>query len=137
MTQVKFLYEKDSTDVYAYFPQLPFTVDEGKDGLFTCYAPIGQHSACHVDYANECKEAIHNQYHKLLLELVGQGYKDLVVMNSEPIKCYRKPTIEEINFGLGVTHYRDFTIAEIGIAKTGWIKSWFISKDDGLRYNHY
>lgn len=102
-----------------------------------CYAHIGQHSACHANYVAECKEAIHNQYHELLRELVGQGYKDLVVMNQEQIKCYRNPTKDEIKFGYGATHYRSFPLSEIGINKKGWIKSWFVSKDDGLRYYHY
>lgn len=135
MTQVKFLYEKDSKDVFAFFPTLTYSVDEGKDGLFTCYAPIGQHSACHIDYANECKEAPINEYWPLLNELIGQGHNDLQIMNEHKIQCHRQPTKEECKRGYGAIHYRDFTLSIIGLkkGKAMW-KDWFKSPDDGLRY---
>jgi len=123
MTKVKFLIEPNGTDpIMAYFPD-----DD------SCYNHIGQHSGCSLAYANECKEAVTNDYLPLLKELVGQGYKDLVIMNSQQITAHRKPTAGEIKFGEGATHYRDFTMAEIGITKTGDIKQWF-KADDGLRY---
>jgi len=134
MTKVLFLIEKDSeNDVFAYFPELPYSVDEGKDGLFTCYAPIGQHSDCHNDYAKECKEADFNQYSDLLRELIGQGYKDLHILNSQQFEYHRKPTESELKFGEGSTHYRSFTLAQIGITKSGNLKKWVLA-DDGLRY---
>ena len=135
MEQVKFLIEKPEgnlpCDVFAFFPDQQYThLDKN---LFTCYAHIGQHSSCHIDYANECKEANYNQYSDLLKELIGQGYKNLVVLNTQVIECHRPPTKGEIKFGEGATHYRSFTIAQIGITKTGDIKKWFVA-DDGLRY---
>lgn len=135
MTQVKFLYDKDSKDVFAFFPTITYSVNEGKDGLFSCYAPIGQHSACHIDYANECKEAPINEYIDLLRELIGQGYDDLQIMNSNEIECHRPPTKWEIKFGEGATHYRYFPLSVIGLkkGKAMW-KDWFIAPDDGLRY---
>jgi hypothetical protein len=47
-TKVKFLYHENTEDLMAYFPEERYNEDEK---LFTCYAHIGQHSACHVDYA--------------------------------------------------------------------------------------
>lgn len=52
-------------------------------------------------------------------------------------ECWRKPTAYEIKFGEGAIHYRTFTLFEIGYNKKGELKKWFISKDDGLRYNRY
>lgn len=129
MTTVKFLHEKDGLSIFAYFPEL---VHNGK--YMTCYAHVGQHSACNPEYAAECKEASFNQYYELLRELIGQGYNDLHVINSQTFELHRKPTPGEIKFGEGATHYRSFTLAEIGLSKTGDLKQWFISKDDNLRY---
>ena len=133
MTKVKFLLEKVGGGVFAYFPELKADTS----GNMTSYSHIGQHSACSPDYADRCKEAVYFQYSDLLKELVGQGYKDLVVVNSQLLNCWRSPTIREINFGEGAIHYREFPISEIGINKKGNLKKWFISKDDGLRYNRY
>ena len=77
MTKVKFLLEKVGGGVFAYFPELKFD----SSGNMTSYSHIGQHSACHPDYANSCKEANESQYKDLLKELEGQGYDDLIVIN--------------------------------------------------------
>lgn len=132
MTQVKFLIEKDGEGVFAFFPTEHFT-HSTTDGRFTCYAHIGQHSACHIDYANECKEAQYNEYGGLLRELIGQGYKDLQIMTKQEIEYHRQPTERELKFGEGATHYRRFNINEV-LNKKGEIKSWIKAKDDGLRY---
>lgn len=39
----------------------------------TSYAHIGQHSACHVDYAAESREATPEEYRDLLAELIDAG----------------------------------------------------------------
>jgi len=136
MTQVKFLIEKDGEDVFAFFPDDNYTHSK-TDGLFTCYAHLGQHSSCHIDYAKECKEANYNQYWDLLRELINYGtgkeYNDLVIMNKQEIEYHRQPTERELKFGEGAIHYRDFNLAQTGITKTGDLKKWFIA-DDGLRY---
>ena len=134
MTQVKFLIENEHNSdflpgVFAYFPEI---IGDNK-GNNTSYAHIGQHSACSPRYASMCKEAITNEYLPLLRELIGQGYKDLQIINKQVITAHREPTAYEIKFGEGATHYRDFTMSEIGITKTGNIKKWF-KADDGLRY---
>ncbi len=51
------------------------------------------------------------------------------------IECNRNPTAHEIKLGHGATHYRDFTISEIGTNKKGEIKKRFKSKDDNLFYS--
>lgn len=133
MKQVKFLYEKDGESVFAFFADTPYTVDEGVGGLFTCYAPIGQHSACHVDYANECKEAPYSEYVALLKELIGQGYNDLKILNKQEIEAHRPPTQGEIKFGEGATHWLTVDLPHI-LNKKGDIKQWFVFPKDGLRY---
>lgn len=136
MTKVKFLIEKPEGDlpcnVFAYFPDNWYNLD---NLLRESYAHIGQHSACHIDYANECKEAPINEYFDLLNELIGQGYNDLQIMNSHEIQCHRPPTERENKFGEGATHYRNFPLSVIGLkkGKAMW-KDWFIAPDDKLRY---
>jgi hypothetical protein len=85
-TKVVFLIEKPEgnlqCDVFAFFPNSTFSnspVHEGK--MFDSYAHIGQHSACHIDYANECKEATKEQYLPLLNELLSIGYDNLEILN--------------------------------------------------------
>lgn len=76
MTKVKFLIEKDSlNDVFAYFPDIVWC-----DFTKTCYAHIGQHSACHPYYARDCKEADLFQYIDLFSELQSIGYRDLQII---------------------------------------------------------
>jgi len=141
MTKVKFLIEKPEMglpcNVFAYFPDEHYHHEGHPDynTTFTSYAHLGQHSACHIDYANECKEAPINEYWDLLRELIGQGYNDLQIMNNQLLECHRPPTKGEIKFGEGATHYRDFPLSIIGLkkGKASW-KNWFKAPDDGLRY---
>lgn len=134
-TKVIFLIEKTEgnlqCNVFAYFPEYKYNIFE-KD-MFTSYAHLGQHSACHSDYAKECKEADYNQYWDLLRELIGQGYNNLQVMNGQEFEAHRQPTKSEIKFGHGATHYRTFKLAE-HLKINGNIKKWFIA-DDNLRYS--
>ena len=46
---------------------------------------------------------------------------------------HRQPTAGEIRFGHGAIHYRTFPIEECTNADRT-LKTWFIAKDDGLRY---
>lgn len=139
MTKVKFLIEKPEgnlpCNVFAFFPEMHnygSTHPDYKE-MFICYGHIGQHSACHIDYANECKEANYNEYSDLLKELIAQGYKDLQVMNKQTIEAHREPTQGEIKFGEGATHWLTVALSCI-LNKKGNIKKWFIYPKDGLRY---
>jgi len=92
MTQVKFLIDNPNGnlsggEVFAFFPEL--RDNNHSFTMFTSYAHIGQHSACHVDYAKECKKAQYNEYADLLRELIGQGYKDLQIMTKQEIELHR------------------------------------------------
>jgi hypothetical protein len=138
-TKVKFLIDKpadiftkveemDSLGVFAYFPEI-----KHNDELNTCYAHIGQHSGCYPQYAEECKEANYNQYQDLLKELISIGYTNLEVLNTQEMEAHRKPTIGEIKFGEGATHYRTFPVS-LFINKKGELKSRIIA-DDGLMYS--
>jgi hypothetical protein len=84
-TKVLFLIEttEDITgQIFAYFPCEHY-YSKGHlqhREMFTSYAHIGQHSACHISYANECKQATKSQYQALYNELESIGY-DLKVLN--------------------------------------------------------
>lgn len=76
---VKFLVSKDKNweeEVFAYFPEEVY--NESGD-LRLCYSHIGQHGACHVDFAKSCRPAEPKEYIDLKTEL-EQIYKD------EPLK---------------------------------------------------
>ena len=64
-------------EVFAYFCKSLFSIDTK---VFDCYAHVGQHSSCHVDYANECKQANQEQYKALQIELESIGY-NLKILN--------------------------------------------------------
>lgn len=88
MTKVKFLYEKDGTGVFAFFPEEHYFGNghtQYRD-MLTSYAHTGQHSACSPEYADGCKEAPINECMDLLNELINYGdgkqYNDLQIMNS-------------------------------------------------------
>jgi len=82
-TKVLFLLEPKQDDqprdIFAYFPEI-YHNKMNNSKMLTCYAHIGQHSACHQDYANECKPATPEQYKDLFNELEGIGY-NLEVLN--------------------------------------------------------
>lgn len=75
-TAVHFLIEKGEecteANVFAFFPLEYFT--HAKDNRRTCYAHIGQHSECSIEYAKECHLAPYAQYKALKIELEGLGY---------------------------------------------------------------
>jgi len=49
------------------------------------------------------------------------------------IEYWRKPTKEEIKFGYGANHYRDFDIDDC-FNKGGYFKKTIVAKDDELKY---
>lgn len=133
-TKVIFKKDKEEGVVFAFFPEMDYNVPLYGKEMKTCYAHLGQHSACLQNYADECEEAKYNEYNDLLKELIGQGYK-LEILNNQVIEFHRKPTPYEIIFGKGATHYRCFLINDV-LDKKGEIKVWIKTKDDGLRYYH-
>lgn len=70
-------------EVFAYFPEMIHSFNWYSPDNMTCYSHIGQHSACHPDYAKECKEATPEQYNDLKRELEGLGYELEVLSNDE------------------------------------------------------
>jgi hypothetical protein len=84
-TIVKFLIEKPEGDlpcnVFAFFPKEKWSNSPLMKGMFTSYSHIGQHSACHIDYANQCEYATPEQYADLLAELKSIGYDNLKIHN--------------------------------------------------------
>ncbi len=78
----KVLFVKDEDGVFAYFPEMYYygRGSRSNNTMRTCYAHIGQHSACSCDYIDECELAIKEEYEDLLKELRGIGY-DLLIIN--------------------------------------------------------
>jgi PDZ domain-containing secreted protein len=87
-TNVIFLVEKTEgnlpCDVFAFFPKENYyskdnigyggVTKENWQDMKVCYAHIGQHSSCHIAYANACKKATIEEYTPLKKELEGLGY---------------------------------------------------------------
>lgn len=84
-TDVVFLFEQDEDTVFAFFPCEHYNHDLS---LRTCYAHVGQHSACAIDYANGKRIAKEEDYKALKNELEGIGYK-LNVLNYRHATHYR------------------------------------------------
>ena len=90
-TNVKFLVHYSlvyDEELFAFFPDelhvevVDETTAKGKLYLMRCYSHIGQHSACHIDYANESREATKEEYNPLLEELLSIGY-ELNILNKD------------------------------------------------------
>lgn len=83
MTKVLFRYDKVCHDILAVFPDM-YWVSYGSKRV-TCYAHIGQHHECHLDYVREeTRPAKPNEYADLLAELVRIGYNDLKILKRMP-----------------------------------------------------
>lgn len=75
-TKVKFLVHPDpEDDIFAIFPEDMHNELVYGDTMLTSYSHEGQHSACHIDYANESREATEKEYTPLKEELESLGYK--------------------------------------------------------------
>lgn len=70
-TEVCFLVNEtqEEADMFAYFPMM-----EHRNPFKTAYSHIGQHSACHPDYAKESRPATPEEYQDLFTELESIGY---------------------------------------------------------------
>ena len=80
-TEVKFLkneslQDDENIEIFAFFPKEHYYLESGKDYdlMFTSYSLVGQHSACHIDYANESVKANKEEYQELFNELTNLGY---------------------------------------------------------------
>lgn len=79
-TKVVFLLETgngtDNETPFAFFPEEHYLPVRSQDHsvVFTCYAHVGQHSACHIEYAQSCKLASPEQYKDLAAEMESLGY---------------------------------------------------------------
>lgn len=72
ITPVRFLINEPENDLFAFFPADDWT--NRNDLTKICYSQVGQHSACSVDYANSCREALPEEYRALQIELESIGY---------------------------------------------------------------
>lgn len=65
---------------FAYFPDEIHSFNGYRPDNRTCYSHLGQHSACHPDYAKQCRKATPEQYQHLKEELESIGY-NLEILN--------------------------------------------------------
>lgn len=82
-TKVVFLMELEDEfkdQIFAFFPKMYYNKEIYKT-TFTSYTHIGQHSACHIDYAKSCKLATPEQYKDLAAELESLGYNLEILTN--------------------------------------------------------
>ncbi len=76
ITKVQFFYHEENEDLFAFFPEENFS----KEGIFKkAYSKVGQHSACHPNYAKESIKATPEQYKELKEELISIGYNLKIV----------------------------------------------------------
>lgn len=77
-TDVKFLVnetDKDfDKDVFAFFPKEKYKGTHERYIIRMSYSHIGQHSDCHIDYANESRPATKEEREDLIKELESIGY---------------------------------------------------------------
>lgn len=82
-TKAIFLYNENNNDLFAFFPKDHYhhPGHEAYEKVFNSYAEIGQHSACHIDYAKESIIATPEQYEDLAAELTNIGYNLEILTN--------------------------------------------------------
>jgi hypothetical protein len=79
-TLVKFYIENEN-EVLAFFPQLNWSKELYGNNTKTCYAHVGQHSACKKEYVKDLKPVTNlNQCLDLIHELNSIGY-ELKILN--------------------------------------------------------
>lgn len=61
------------------------------------------------------------------------AFPEWAPMREREVTYHRKPTLSEIRFGYGATHYRDFPIEQCRKPGTTRLKRLILA-DDGLRY---
>jgi hypothetical protein len=71
----KVIFKKEGDSFLAVFPQEPGTINVYKDCM--CYAHIGQHSSCDIDYVLGLPAAPDDELQPLWNELKSIGYDDL------------------------------------------------------------
>jgi hypothetical protein len=72
---------------------MPF--DAGSPDMMTCYARIGQHSSCHIDWVKETFPANEDEYQDLKAELTSApfDYKFLILDNLTAIGLEEQATL--------------------------------------------
>ena len=85
--RVCYLIHPEHSEVLAYFP----TEEFDNKGNKMSYQHIGQHGACSVEYAKECRDATPDEYEALHKELTTMvGYEGLVIKSiNDPLRVLR------------------------------------------------
>lgn len=76
VTRVIFRVNEKYGEVVAVFPEIP---SSPRYSECMCYAHIGQHGGCTIEWYSKTRAAKHNEYADLLRELQRVGYDDLVI----------------------------------------------------------
>jgi hypothetical protein len=87
-TEVVFLFNDYENDLFAFFPNESYSNDPNDD-FYTSYCHVGQHSACHIDYANDSRFATKEEYKDLKKELEELGYNLTILKYKKEIKTIR------------------------------------------------
>jgi len=103
ITKVQFLVD-DLGEVFAFFPEIYFNLDLDSD-LRRCYARIGQHSACSLEYTKTCRIATYLEFEPLLEELKNIGYNCKVIL---PTKKAFKELANYHQYGYGSNKHNVF-----------------------------
>ena len=79
---VVLLKHEENDDVFAFFPTKNVAISNPE--MKQSYSPIGQHSACSIEYADECEVLYEEEqeFKDLLDELSRVGYDNLLVLNT-------------------------------------------------------
>ena len=98
VTDVVFLRELDSDDIFAVFPAHAACV--GRTDLMVCYSRVGQHGGASYDYCNECNEVTDaDEYADLFNELERAGY-ELYVIRKDRFNTFKYAASRKQEAGL-------------------------------------
>lgn len=78
-TLVKFLIDKETKEVFAYFPNINFNEQLYGTSQKRSFNLLDGFEACPLSYALECQSAI--EYKTTLAALIACGYDDLIIEN--------------------------------------------------------
>lgn len=144
-TYVVFLIHKENNELFAYFPYEKYHSYKSK--IRTCYAHIGQHSACSPEYAKESRLATEQEYKDLRNELESIGYnleildglkrKNAISKIVYPVNCKFGAPMGRSNQGIAPKNARIYDRKVPMSADSAYDKGgayWGLGKELRVRY---
>lgn len=87
--------EEEEEEVLAVFPDIVETTE----GFVRCYAHMGQHSYCDLDYVKTLEAATEEEYASLLRELEQvAGYDNLIIVNKPTEELDEGSSLEDLHY---------------------------------------